>query len=542
MPVDVLIVGAGPTGLLLASVLARYGVSLRLIDKRTGPSQASKALSVFARTLEIFEQLGIAEAAIAQGLPILRLQVYAQGDSLAELSFEGVDAYYPYVLSLPQSETEALLESTLGPRGVQVERSVTFTGLAQTDAGVTATLRHGDGQEETCEAQWLVGCDGAGSTVREITGLTRPGTSLNATMDLADVQLDWDLPPDCFRVFYGDDGVVGAIALPQENYWRLIVTVPPGAEPRDEPDLDWVEQALQGRSHHPVHLSNPIWSSRFSIRQRMVDSVRQGRVLLAGDALSSHSPLGGQGMNTGLQDAYNLGWKLALVVQNQAQAALLDSYGAERLPVSRALLTATAWGTRFMMAQNPMLQPIRRVAMGLVFRSGWVRHRLVSTLSELTVNYRNSPIVREGAGNFSQLQVGDRAPDVKLQQGNHPIRLVQVLSARQFTLLLFAAEAVEPEALARLIELAQDATAQRPELVAIQVICLAKADVGGTLDQAPVLLDGDGEAHRRYGAEQPCLYLIRPDGYIGYRCQPPVLEPLKTYLIEVLGLTDSPHC
>lgn len=545
MAVDVLIVGAGPTGLLLASVLARYGVSLRLIDKRPHPSQASKALSVFARTLEIFEQLGIAEVAIAKGIPIPRVKLYTQGDSLAEISFQGIDAAYPFVLSLPQSETETLLASTLGPLGVQVERSVAFTELSQTDEGVTATLRHGDNRAETCKAKWLIGCDGAGSTVRDVTGLTRPGTSLNITFDLADVQLDWNLAPDCFRVFYGSDGVVGVIPLPQDNYWRLIVTVPPEVEPRGEPDLDWLEQALRARwskdrprgpSQHPVRLSQPIWTSRFSIRQSMVDSVRQGRVLLAGDALSSHSPLGGQGMNTGLQDAFNLGWKLALVVQNQAHAALLDSYGAERLPVSRALLFTTAWGTRFLMGQNPMLPPLRRVAMGLAFRSGWVRHRLVSTLSELTVNYRNSPIVQEGAGKFSQLKVGDRAPDVVLHRNDHPIRLVQVLSPRQFTLLLFTAKTSEPQELARLVQLTQDATAQFPGVVAGQIIRPANASADSILDQAPVLLDGADEAHRRYGAQQPCLYLIRPDGYIGYRSQSPSLEPLKTYLIKVLGL------
>lgn len=536
MPVDVLIVGAGPTGLLLASVLARSGISLRLIDKSPNPSQTSKALTVFARTLEIFEQLGVAEGAVAQGISIPRVELYSQGDSLAQLSFEGIDAHYPFVLCLPQSETETLLESTLGPLGVQVERSVSFTELTQSHEGVTATLRHGDGRAEICEAKWLVGCDGAGSTVRDVTGLTRPGTSLNAIVDLADVQLDWDLASDSFRVFYGSDGVVGVIPLPQDNYWRLIVTVPPEAEPRDQPDLAEVERAVQVRSHHAVHLSQPIWTSRFSIRQRMVESARQGRVLLAGDALSSHSPLGGQGMNTGLQDAYNLGWKLALVAQNQADEALLDSYGAERLPVSRTLLTTTAWGTRFLMAQNPILQPIRRTAMGLAFRSNWVRHRLVSTLSELTVNYRSSPIVQEGAGTFSQLKVGDRAPDVMLQRDKHPIRLVQVLSPQQFTLLLFAAKTSEPHELYRLGQLIQDATAQFPKWAIGQIISPAHAGLDSTLDQKSILLDVDGEAHRRYGAQQPCLYLIRPDGYIGYRSRSPAIESLKTYLVQVLGL------
>lgn len=538
MAIDVLIVGAGPTGLLLASVLVRCGISLRLIDKSPHPSQASKALSVFARTLEIFEQLGIAEAAIAKGRPLSDIELYAQGDSLAELSFRGIDSAYPFVLSLPQSETEALLASTLGPLGVQVERSVTFTRLSQTAEGVTATLHHGDGQVETCQAKWLVGCDGAGSTVRDVTELTRPATSLDTTIDLADVQLDWDLSPDCFRVFFSNDGVVGVVPLPQENYWRLLVTVPPETESRDQPDLDWVEQAVGMRSHRPVHLSQPIWSSRFSIRQRMVNSARQGRVLLAGDALSSHSPLGGQGMNTGLQDAYNLGWKLALVVQNQAHEALLNSYGAERLPVSRALLRTTAWGTRLMMAQNSMLQPIRRAALGLALRSDWVQHRLVSVLSELTMNYRNSPIVQEEAGTFNQLKVGDRAPDVELRRDNQPIHLLQVFSPQLFTLLLFTGQNAEPDDLPQLVQLAQDAEAHFPELITGRIISATNTYPENPPAQPLLLLDADGEAHHRYGAQQKCLYLIRPDGYISYRSQSLSITPLKTYLHSI-GFTKE---
>lgn len=539
MGIDVLIVGAGPTGLLLASVLARFGVSLRLIDKCPHPSQSSKALTVFARTLEIFEQLGISEAAIAKGLPLSDFQLYARGNSLTEISLRGIDSRYSFVLCLPQSETEALLESPLEPLGVQVERSLTFTDLTQNDESVTATLRRDNGTVETCQAKWLIGCDGARSTVRDVVGLTRSGTHLNATLDLADVQLDWDLSRDRPRAFFEKDGVVGVVPLPQDNYWRLIVTVPPEAESREEPDLNWVEQVMQARSHHSVHLSHPIWSSRFSIRQRRVDSVRRGRVLVAGDALSSHSPLGGQGMNAGLQDAYNLAWKLALVVQNQAQVGLLESYGAERLPISQSLLRTTAWGTRFMMAQNPILQPIRHAIMGLIGRSNWLEYRLTNTLSELTVNYRSSPIVEAGPGKFKQLKVGDRAPDVELHRDNHAISLLQVLSPQIFTLLLFTGQQAEPEALPQLVHLAQEAEAHFPELITGRIISATNTYPGSSSEPSPLLLDADGEAHHRYGAQQPCLYLIRPDGYIGYRSQSLLIKPLKTYLHSVLRLTDK---
>jgi len=444
MSIDVLIIGAGPTGLLLASVLAQYGISLRLVDKKTRPSQTSKALSVFARTLEIFDQLGIAEAAISRGLKLSGFQLYANGNPLAQVSLKDIDSYFPFVLSLPQSDTEQLLEASLKPLGVKVERSLSFVNLTQNDRGVTASLCHADGQQETCEARWLIGCDGARSTVREVAGLTQPITSLDTTVDLADVQLDWNLSPDQFRMFYATDGVVGAVPLPQTNYWRLIVSLPSDVESTEEPDLNVLEQITSQRSHHPVHLSQPIWISRFRIRQRMVKSVRSGRVLVAGDALSSHSPLGGQGMNTGLQDAYNLAWKLALVIQNKANLDLLDSYEVERKPVSKALLNTTGRATQIMMTQNPILQQLRHAVIRFAAHSDWIQHQIGNTLSELTVHYRHSPIVQEGSfssfGLLRRVKAGDRAPDAILQQGEKTLRLFQVLSLLKLNLLLFSGQ------------------------------------------------------------------------------------------------------
>lgn len=534
MPIDVLIVGAGPTGLLLASVLARYGVTLRLIDKNPYPSRTSKALTVFARTLEIFDQLGIAETAISRGRKLSEFQMYANGKPLAQMSLTDIDSCFPFVLCLPQSETEHLLETSLETFGVRVERSLTFTGLTQDDQGVTATLCRADGQSETCETKWLIGCDGARSTVREVTGLTQPSTSLDTTIDLADVQLDWALPPDQFRIFYAEDGVVGVVPLPQVNYWRLIVSLPPDTEPSAAPNIDFLEQVMIQRSHHTVHLSHPIWTSRFSIRQRMVESVRNQRVLVAGDALSSHSPLGGQGMNAGLQDAYNLAWKLALVIQNKASEELLDSYEAERKPVSKALLSTTGRATRIMLIQNPILQHLRHTALRFGSRFNVVQHRIANLLSELTVNYRNSPIVQKDAfssfGVSGKLQAGDRAPDVVLQAGENSLRLLQVLSPLKHTLLLFSGQNPSSTDIAKLSEFAQAAEQQFPDLIAAHLICLTEPNPEAVKWGRSFLLDATGEGHRRYCTQNICLYLIRPDGYIGFHSPSPEISQLNTYL------------
>lgn len=216
---DVLLVGAGPTGLLLAAQLARYGIKPRLIDKNPQPSKTSKALGVFARTLEIFDSLGIASEAIKRGCKLGGGNFYADGKPIVHISVEQIDSFFPFILSLPQSETEDILGRLVESFGVTIERSVTFTTLEQDADGVTATLCHADGREERCRASWLVGCDGAHSTVRKEVGLTDEGFNIPGLFVLADAKVDWDLSPkNEIHAFLGSDGVFAAIPLLQENY------------------------------------------------------------------------------------------------------------------------------------------------------------------------------------------------------------------------------------------------------------------------------------------------------------------------------------
>lgn len=545
MSVDVLIVGAGPTGLLLAAQLARHGIKPRLIDKNPQPSEKSKALALFARTLEIFDDLGIAEEAIARGRKLHGFNFYSDRKHLAQISIDKIDSFFSFVLCLPQYETERLLGECVESLGVKIERLVTFTALEQDADGVTATLSHDDGQQERCRATWLIGCDGARSAVRKSAHLMYTGVDLANPFLLADVRIGWNLSPNEPHLFYHTDGVLAAIPLPEDGYWRIIADLQPDANPPENPDLNLFQQLVVERSHFEVPITESLWMSSFIIRQRMVETPRSGRVIVAGDALSSHSPVGGQGMNTGLQDAYNLAWKLALVIRNQGREELLDSYQAEREPVSKSLLTATEWATRVVTLRNPILQQLRQSLIGFITRFDSLQHRIATTLSELNVNYRTSPIVQED-GEFPQvgrlnvmdwldfnrgLKAGDRAPDARVQTVEGARRLFQVLSSPKHNLLVFEGKSTNPANHARLRQLAGEIEEKFSDRITVHFVALKEpkeSEWHGSL-----LLDSQAQCHKRYSAGSECLYLIRPDGYIGYRSQPVDIDKLKAYLWKI---------
>lgn len=532
---QVLIAGAGPTGLLLAAGLARYGVTVRLIDQKPEPAQSSRAIGVFARTLEIFDDFGIAQDAIAHGLPIQGFNFHTDGRLSARIGLEARRTCFPNALSLLQSDTEALLTRLVEGLGVAVERSTTLIGIEPDTAGVTTTLVHSDGSEERCRTAWLVGCDGAGSTVRKEVGLPDSGKTLPAPFILADVEKPWPIAPAEAHIYLAADGVMALFPLPQENYWRIIASWPEETLP-DNPERPLFEKLVEMRSPLSPQLSHIAWTSRFQVRQRMVSEARRGRVLVAGDALSSHSPLGGQGMNTGLQDAYNLAWKLALVLHHRASETLLDSYGAERLPISQKLLLGTGLATRLMLAKQSGLQQVRRWVPSAVSRLAPLRSLLIETVTELNVHYRNSPIVLPEPSLVRALltnsahprawldfqkgpRVGERAPDVEVKTPQGPQRLAQLFSkALKHTLLLFAGT-TKPHPLEHLSQAAQTLAAAFAEDIEVYLVLPSDQISDAAAWSGSPVLDPQGQCHRAYRAATECLYLIRPDGYIGYRSQ-----------------------
>ncbi|MEO8440206.1 MAG: FAD-dependent monooxygenase, partial [Spartobacteria bacterium] len=342
-----LVIGAGPVGLTMATELARHGARCRIIDSAPEPSQTSKALAIFPRTLETFATMGIAERFLAAGHRLHGLSLHHRREQIGQVDFTSVMSTFPFALGLPQAETERLLTEHLTSHGVSVERGVALQSFTQTSDFVRAILRHPDGREETVEASWLIGCDGAHSTTRHLLGMDFEGTQYDESFILADVRLETVLARDRVHLFLGDDGVLGVIPF-SENFWRIVANIPPDSRDQSLPEvtLEEVQAMLERRGPPELQAHDPIWLSRFHISHRKVRQFRQLRVFLAGDAAHIHSPAGGQGMNTGIQDAFNLAWKLALVVRGCAPAQLLGSYHNEREPVAREVLNLTDRITR----------------------------------------------------------------------------------------------------------------------------------------------------------------------------------------------------
>ncbi len=317
MDVDVLVVGAGPTGLTLAEELARFGVSYRIIDSGRGPTDLSKAIGVQARTLETLDIMGMADELVRRGNPARAFHIYDGDQHLLKLDFSELESRYPFLLIVPQSDTEQVLLAKL-TAGTNAERSTTLTAFTQGEAGVDATLQHDDGQTERVRARWLVGCDGAHSTVRRGLGLPFEGEEYEEGFMLADVHVEWNMPQDELYLFIHDGWLMAFFALPEGRY-RLIADLPPAqAPPEQHPTLEDCQSIVDQRTPFPAKLSDPSWTAYYRIHRRIVPYLQEGRVFLAGDAAHIHSPAAAQGMNTGIQDAFNLGWKLALVSQGDA--------------------------------------------------------------------------------------------------------------------------------------------------------------------------------------------------------------------------------
>ena len=561
---EVLIVGAGPTGLLLAAELARASVGVRIVDKAPRPVGESRAFGVVARTLEIFDDLGIAEEAIRRGRRLDSMNLYDGGRSLARFDMSELDSPFPFILGLPQYETEDLLGELAEGFGVRVERPLALTALEQDSDGVTATLSRPDGETEKCRARWVVGCDGAHSAVRREAGFSHTGPDLKSRFALLDARAELDLPNDGVHIFFHPDGALALFPLPQENYWRVAADLPPETELPEEPDLELFERLIAGRTPLRARLSDPLWVAGFSPRERKVDGYRRGRVLLAGDAAHTHSPVGAQGMNTGLGDVHNLGWKLALVVRGEAHDSVLDFYTAEREPVARGVLAGTRAATRLVTLSSPVSRRLRRRVLGFLSSFGAVQRRGPRYFHQLHVNYRKSPIVEErqppllprssheepGAGHLGLSErlafrrgprAGVLAPDAPVRQEGRPKRLRRVLQGPEHSLLVFTGLGASGEDHAGLRFAIEEVRRRFGDRVDTHVIFPGEAVPEIVGDYGSVLLDPGGVCHSRYGARAGCLYLVRPDEHVGFRAQPKDPEALLEYLDRLYEPVSEPR-
>jgi 2-polyprenyl-6-methoxyphenol hydroxylase-like FAD-dependent oxidoreductase len=388
----VLIVGAGPTGLVLAHELARNGIQCRLIDQAPHRAMESRAIAIHSRTLESFELMKVVDDFLTAGQRIAAVDLYVEGGHIARNSFASLATRYPFVLGVPQDETERILDQHVAQHGVRVERNTKLVGLAPQESSVIAQFRNDELVEEV-EADWLVGCDGAHSTVREQLAIPFAGSTYPEHFVLADVKVRGDLDPSTAQVWLHEDGAVAFFPLPDDRH-RLIVANTP-ADWHEEPSLEQCQALVDERGPDGIRLTDPRWASVFRIHRREAARFREDRIFLAGDAAHIHSPVGGQGMNIGIRDAFNLAWKLRLVTEGLASPKLLDSYEAERKPVDQAVIRQTDRATRLVSLHGSISRFVRDHLISLATRLPAVQETIGEAVSGIAVNYRHSPIVEE---------------------------------------------------------------------------------------------------------------------------------------------------
>jgi 2-polyprenyl-6-methoxyphenol hydroxylase-like FAD-dependent oxidoreductase len=489
---QVLIAGAGPIGMTAGIELARRGVACRIVDPLVEPPQYAKAVGVQPRTLEVFEGMGVLRRILDASLLIRGQIVYVNGERVAELEM-ALPADVPFgFIAIPQYATEAILRDELAMHGIHVQRGVRVAGFEQDDDGVTATLA-GDGGEQTVRAAYLVGADGAHSAVRKGLGLTFGGAAFAEQYMLGDVEVDWSFPRGYgIRAMHQTDGktddLLVCIPLPGRGRYRMSMLVPDELTEGDTPQLSHLQAVLDRLSPEPATARHLRWSSVFSISHRIVDAYGKGRVFVAGDAAHIHPPTGAQGMNTGIQDAHNLAWKLALALSGCAAPGLLDSYDAERRPVGEEVVGRT----------------VRSAREGIGADSTDVDY-VIRREAQLLISYAGSPIVNACAGT--------RAPDVTgltRDAVTAPVRLFSLLGRREHTTLLYAPDgSVDVAAFERAAAAAVSAAHGRMD---VYLIAAPGADVAVTA--LPVVHDNGGEFARAYTPTGPSAYVVRPDGYL----------------------------
>ncbi|MET9504210.1 FAD-dependent monooxygenase [Streptomyces sp. NPDC006622] len=538
---DVLIAGAGPVGLSAAAELRRQGVSCRLVDRLPARLPYAKAVGVQPRTLEIWDRMGLARTALEAAVPMRGQLVYANGRQQARIEL-ALPPEVPYgFAALPQYETERILEEYVAALGTVIERGTELLSFTQDGDGVTSMLRTASGDEEELRTRYLIGCDGAHSTVRRGLGLSYEGGAFPEEYMLADVEADWDLPHgygirSMHRTADGaTDDLLVCIPLPGRSRYRMSMLVPPelsaqpadgaraaGAGARDRarhrvpeagrgdgvahgleggrvPVLSHIQAVVDRLAPSPAAVSRLRWASVFRISHRIVNRYGEGRVFVAGDAAHIHPPTGAQGMNTGIQDACNLAWKLALVLRGAAGAALLTTYDAERRPVGQEVVGRTVRHARQGMETEPD-DPVT-VLLGE---------------AQLLVGYRDGPLAGSPYGPVGAPQPGERTPDcagLALPGAAYPVRLLDVLRGHPGHALLLYGDGAA--ALTAAAEAAGQLPGPGPRTVAVLARDAAE-DASAALG-VPGYRDAAGEFARLYAADGPTGFLVRPDGYLGAR-------------------------
>jgi 2-polyprenyl-6-methoxyphenol hydroxylase-like FAD-dependent oxidoreductase len=531
----VLVVGAGPVGLTMAAELARHGASCRIIDQLELPLPYCRAIGVTPRTLEVWENMGIVQSMIDAGLWLRGSRSSLNGGPARD-SVEGFSDLPYGPLGIPQPETERILAAHLASFGVAIERQVTLTAMTQAEGGAEVELLHPDQSTESAFFRYVVGCDGSRSTVRRLTAIPFEGDHFAMGFMLGDVLLDGDLPPRgmSLRAIVPHPGgapdFLVAIPLPEKNRYRVSMLAPLSSSDSetgsdhglqtDRPAPTLAElQSVADRLLPSIRMSDLRWSSNFRIGMRLAARYSERHVFLAGDAAHIHPPTGGQGMNTGIQDAYNLAWKMALVLRGNASPKLLDSFDAERRPVGADVVARTVAASEQFGRKQPSQDD-----------------RLADT--QILVNYRGSALCKDDLTESAEhlpVLAGDRAPDcagLRRENVRAPFRLFDITRGIDHVLLFYVGQSIEQdqvELLERTAQAMKTAPGPRCRLIAVGSPEAKMPDLIGVT----MVTDAAGEFAAAYAPGINTGYVIRPDGYVGYHGRPMTNQGLFGYFTEV---------
>lgn len=524
---DVLIVGAGPTGLMMANLLKLQNISFRIIDKKEGPTDLSKALGVQPRTLELFEQIGLS----LEGMPVTSAHLHANKEEIGVVDFTKIDSKFDHVTIFPQSDMEKLLIGKLEKTEKKIAWKTELIDIQDVKDGVEVRLQYDDGRLQTEQYTWVVGCDGAHSAVRHKMGVSFSGTEDKACFGLADVELESEMPANQIVTNIAKAGLFASFPMPDGKF-RLVVD-------RLDPDGDLSEDdwniLYSDRSPVPGKIQKIHWQSKFYINYRLARHFKQGHLLLAGDAAHIHSPAGGQGMNTGLQDAFNLAWKLGLQIHNRAHPDLLRSYETERKQIGHEILALSHGMTRMTKIRSSFLGKLRNKFIHNMLAKPKVNLQMATRIAQLSLAYHGSRIcqdtvpwslTRERRYFKEGPRPGHRAPFLPNASGYVHHLYIFGLSSKSFT------DKHKEECLKCLQKIRDKlATEIIPHLIT-------------TTEDHPLLPTWDGDhildtekhLHRTYHALVPSLFILRPDGYIAARSMILSATYFKKYLAAVFDI------
>jgi 2-polyprenyl-6-methoxyphenol hydroxylase-like FAD-dependent oxidoreductase len=498
---EVLIVGAGPTGLVLALWLTRLGVRVRIVDKRAEVEATSRAIGVQARTLELYRQFGIADEVVERGRKALAGNLWVAGRNRARFSFNDMGkglSPFPYALVLSQDEHERLLVGHLTGLGIEIERRTELLGFEETAGGVVARLKRADGATETCEAAYIAGCDGAHSIVRETLGVGFAGGTYDHLFYVADVKASGPGINGDIHISLDAADFLVIFPLKGEGRARFVGTMLEDAEHRQE-SVGWKDVNKRVIEGMHINIEGVNWFSTYRVHHRVAEHFRKGRAFLLGDAAHIHSPVGGQGMNTGIGDAVNLAWKLAAVLRGRADEALLESYEPERTAFARRLVETTDRVFTGVTSAGAMDRWVRLhlvpFLLPTLFKFKAVRHLMFRTVSQAVVNYRGSSLSEGRAG---EVHGGDRLPWVKAELNGGDDNFAP-LTSLDWQVHVYGIAAPE-----------------------VQAVCDER--------KLPLHVFPWRREMSRAGLRRNAVYLLRPDGYVALVNSEGSAEAVTSYL------------